>query len=103
MPQQRSRFEVPSRLANPFDLARVLGGVLLGNINVVRPLTIVAYTGETVVQDRDITPNRGAFLSPRSAAAADLKWWVSAKGRGELTISHDEPGVDAEFDLLLIG
>lgn len=100
---QRSRYEALSRIAGPVDLARVLNGVVQGNLNVVRPLTIAAYSTETIVEDAGITPNRGAWLSPLSSVAADLKWWIASKGRGALTIGHDEPGADAEFDLLLIG
>ena len=72
---------------------------------VTRDLTIANGDTSTVVQDQIISIRTQVLPTALSAVAANIKAsiYVSARDRGQLTLTHDDPGADAEFSLLLIG
>ena len=91
---ERARYELPDRRAS----ARPL-------YTVTRDLVVANGTTSTIVQDEIIGARTQVLLTALSAAAAAItaSVYVSARDRGQVTLTHADPGADAEFSLLLIG
>lgn len=98
-----SRYELPSEQDGTAKLARILRQTRQGKLNTTHEITLVNGTTETVVRDNDIGPSTVAILIPQGQGAAEVKWWMSTRGKGFITIGHDDPGQDRTLALLLIG
>ena len=72
---------------------------------VTRDLTVAAAATSTTVADQIITATTVPLFAAENAAAAGIQAsiYVSARDKGSLTLTHDAPGSDARFSLLLIG
>jgi hypothetical protein len=72
---------------------------------VTRELTVASGATTTVVSDQIITANTVPVFAAENAAAAGIaaSIYVSARGKGSLTLTHSAPGSDAAFQLTLIG
>lgn len=72
---------------------------------VTRELTVTSGTTSTVVSDQIITATTVPLFAAENAAAAGIaaSIYVSARGKGSLTLTHNAPGSSAAFSLTLIG
>lgn len=72
---------------------------------VTRDLTVASGATSTVLADQIVTATTLALFTPENAAAAGIhaSIYVSARDKGSLTLTHDAPGSDARFTVLLFG
>lgn len=89
------------------DLARIASlvyGHHTGKMNVVASVTLTAGATTTTITDQRIGGSSFIGLSPTSATAAIAPVYVSAKGKGTATLTHDNTAdTDRTFDVVIFG
>lgn len=85
-------------------IASVVYGHHTGRMNVVGSVTLTAGATTTTVTDLRIGGASVLLLTPRSATAAIAPVYVSAKGKGTATLTHDNTAdTDRTFDVVILG
>lgn len=100
---ERSRYELPADQDGTSKLARILRQTRQGKLNVAQNVVLLNGTGETTIYDPKIGPSTVPILVPQGQNAAAIAWWIGDRGKGYITIGHDDPGADRTLALILIG
>lgn len=88
----------------PRRIVDVLNAVQRGKLNCTGQVTLTAGGTTTTVVDPRIGPDSCILLSPLTANAAAVAWWISAQSNGSATITHpNSPAADQKFNFALIG
>lgn len=98
-----SVYQPPQVGAGLGELARFVRQILTGRINVAGEVTVAGYTSTTVISDANFTFTTELVLIPRDADGAALNWWLASRGRGSITIGHEQPGHDLTFGYVAVG
>jgi hypothetical protein len=98
-----SRYRLPTPQISGPELARIVADMRVGRLDVGSELTLESAATTTVVRSSTIGPETIPVLVPTTSTGAALQWWLSSRGKGELTLGHDAPAGDETFLLLLIG
>lgn len=87
------------------ELATAINLLILGRINSVGEFTAANATTSTVVTDTNAHSGSVVHWTPTNAAAAGIQasMYVSARGPGTFTITHNNPGASATFIYSLHG
>lgn len=90
------------------ELAEKINALLVGRINTVGSLTLLAGTTSTVITDANAHPNCMPILTATNAPAAQLVGGaigvrVSARNTGSFTLTHGSPASDCTFLYALLG
>lgn len=87
------------------EIATALNLMLQGRLNVTYAVTLLDTTTSTTIDDPRIWAGTVPVLVALNAAAAAVlpTVYVSSRAVGTLTLTHADPGSDAEFAVLLIG
>lgn len=81
-----------------------VNAMLQGRSNATGMLTLQASAGTTTVLDPRVGPNSVVLLAPISANAADEFPWVSHRGDGTFTVTHqNDPATDRIFAFAVLG
>lgn len=89
-----------------FRAASIVNAMLDGKLNSFGSFTLTAASTTTVVNDPRAGIDSVVLPMPRSAtaAAAMTALYVSAKGKGTFTLTHDNTAdIDRTFDYVVIG
>lgn len=103
MTSARDEYFPPNGPASPAQTARIGNDMRQGHLDVLRALTVLDATTETVVSDPRIRPTTVPLLIPLTSAAANVVWWLKDRGKQSITIGHDAPSGDQAFTVVLIG
>ena len=95
---------IPATGGTPTQLARAVNDLRDGKLANVGLVLLEGGTTETVIKSPLIRATSWLFLTPLSADAAAVVWWLQEIGVREATIGHDDPGASgAEFAYAVIG
>lgn len=87
------------------ELATAINALIIGRINSIGSFTSANGTTSTVVTDTNAHPGSIPRWTPTNAAAAAIQnsMYVSARGNGTFTLTHNNPGASATFIYSLLG
>lgn len=96
-------FEAPTTRTTLETLARLAARMLRGKLNVTGTLTLEAGSTETVIRDAEFGSSTVLVLVATTVGGQELTYRQHAVGKGEITIRHDAPLVDAPFLYIALG
>ena len=87
---------IPPGGETPRRLADSINGIIKGRTDNYGELEL-STTTSTTVTNTDVNDISVIHLSPISASAAGVAWWISARARGSFTVTHPSGSAGREF------